>query len=145
MAEARATFEYILHRYEGGRLTPALGTPEQLSYAYRMHYAEGSAMPPLLLKAVFSRLPQSAPAVLKPVVGAIARKAQDHFVDPQLRPQIAYWEAELARAGSFVGDAFTAADIMTSFPMEAATSRAGASSRPAVAEFLGRIDGRPAF
>src|SRR3954462_11539234 len=53
VAESGAIIEYLVGRYGDGRLQPAAGTPERLRYTYFLHYAEGSAMPPLLLKLVF--------------------------------------------------------------------------------------------
>ena len=68
LAESGAIVEYLAGRYGDGRLVPAAGTPERLRYTYWLHYAEGSAMPPLLLKLVFSRV-ESAPMpfFVKPV------------------------------------------------------------------------------
>lgn len=56
-----AIIEYLLERYGEGRLIPAPGSPERLRYTYWLHFAEGSAMPPLLLKLVFDRI-EAAPA-----------------------------------------------------------------------------------
>src|SRR3977135_617823 len=53
IAESGAIAEYITETYGDGRLIPLPKTPERLRYTYWMHYAEGSAMPPLLLKPVF--------------------------------------------------------------------------------------------
>ena len=61
VAESGAIVEYLIDRYGGGRLIPRAGTPERLRYTYWLHYAEGSAMPPLLLKLVFDRV-ANAPA-----------------------------------------------------------------------------------
>ncbi len=145
IAETGAIIEYILDTYGNGRLIPAAGTPERLRYTYWLHYAEGSAMTPLLLKLVFSALPARSPGLLKPLVKAIAGKAQSGFVDPQLKAHIDYWDAELAKSEWFAGSDFTAADVMMSFPLEAAASRAGANSRPRVKAFLERIHARPAY
>ncbi|MBI1683879.1 glutathione S-transferase [Caulobacter hibisci] len=145
IAETGAIVEYLLDTYGNGRLIPAPGTPERLRYTYWLHYAEGSAMTPLLLKLVFNALPARSPGLLKPLVKAIAGKAQAGFVDPQLKAHIDYWDAELAKSAWFAGAEFTAADVMMSFPLEAAVSRAGAGSRPRVKAFLDRIHARPAY
>jgi glutathione S-transferase len=60
VAESGAIVEYLVERFGGGRLIPPPGSPERLRYVYWLHYAEGSAMPPLLLKLVFDRI-ASAP------------------------------------------------------------------------------------
>jgi len=145
LAETGAIVEYLVDTYGQGRLVPAAGTPERLRWTYWLHYAEGSAMTPLLLKLVFTALPARAPGLLKGLVKAVAAKAQSGFVDPQLKSHIDYWEAELAKDAWFAGPDFTAADIMMSFPLEAGAARAGAASRPHVKAFLDRIHARPAY
>jgi glutathione S-transferase len=146
LAESGAIIEYLLDVYGEGRLRPAAGTPERRRYTYWLHYAEGSAMPPLLMKLVFQRLPRGpVPALLRPLVGTIAARAQERFIDPQLRTHIAHWEEELGRAAWFAGNEFTAADIQMSFPLEAAAARAGVPLPDKVRTFLEHIHARPAY
>lgn len=145
IAETGAIVEYVIETYGQGQLIPAAGTPERLRWTYWLHYAEGSAMTPLLLKLVFTALPARAPGLLKGLVKSIAAKAQSGFVDPQLKMHVDYWDAELARSAWFAGPDFTAADIMMSFPLEAGVARGGAGSRPHVKAFLDRIHARPAY
>jgi glutathione S-transferase len=68
IAETGAIVEYILDSYGNGRLIPPAKTPERLRFTYWLHYAEGSAMPPLLLKLLFTLMPKRAPALLRPLV-----------------------------------------------------------------------------
>ena len=146
LAETGAIIEYIVGRYGEGRLIPAPGTPERMRWSYWLHYAEGSAMPPLLLKLVFTALPARSPGLLRPVVKAISGRAQTGFIDPQLKAHFDYWEAELGKAEWFAGSEFSAADIMMSFPIEAAADRGGAlAGRPRLAAFLQKIHARPAY
>ncbi|MBC7670492.1 glutathione S-transferase family protein [Caulobacter sp. DWR2-3-1b2] len=145
IAETGAIVEYIIDTYGQGRLIPPAGTPERLRYTYWLHYAEGSAMTPLLLKLVFTALPARAPGLLRGLVKAVAAKAQSGFIDPQLKTHIDYWDAELSKSEWFAGQAFTAADVAMSFPLEAAVARAGAASRPRVKAFLEQIHARPAY
>lgn len=147
IAETGAIIEYIIETYGNGRLAPARGTPERLRYIYWLHYAEGSAMPPLLLKLVFSRLAsQPAPFFVKPILKQISRQAQKTFIDPQLALHLAYWEETLAKSTWFAGEDFTAADIQMSFPVEAAAARTNLNaSHPKVRGFLDRIQARPAY
>jgi glutathione S-transferase len=145
VAETGAIIEYIIDRYGEGRLIPPPQTDDRLRYTYWMHYAEGSAMTPLLLKLIFTRLPQNAPALLRPIVANIADKANARVADPQIRMHLDYWDNELSKAEWFAGKDFTAADIMMSFPLEAAAARADAKSRPMVKAFLDRIHARPAY
>lgn len=143
VAETGAIVEFLTTR-AGGALVPPPGSAERARYTYFLHYAEGSAMPPLLLKLVFSRLAPGSPALLRPLVRAIAAKVTGGFVDPELRRHADYWEAELAERPFFCGEAFTAADIMMSFPLEAFSAR-GTGAGPKVADWLARIHARPAY
>jgi glutathione S-transferase len=147
VAESGAIVEYLVDRYGRGRLIPPAGTPERLRYAYWLHYAEGSAMPPLLLKLVFTRLEEApVPFFVRPIVKKIAQAAMTSFIEPQLRKHLDYMEAEVAKTGWFAGSDLTAADIQMSFPLEAAASRAGLDrSRPHLTAFLEKIHARPAY
>ena len=147
LAESGAIVEYLADRYGSGRLIPAHGTPQRLRCSYWLHYAEGSAMPPLLLKLVFSRLRNApAPFFVRPLLRSIANKTQRAFVDPQLKLHLDYLEGELGKSTWFGGDDFSVADIQMSFPLEAACARAGLdASRPRLWDFLQRIHARPAY
>ena len=146
VAETGAIIEYLLDTHSAGRLRPAAGSADRLRFTYWMHYAEGSAMPPLLLKLVFSQLPKRAPGLVKPIVNGIVKAANKGFIDPQLKTHADWWNSELDRDGWFAGPDFSAADIMMSFPLEAAASRMSvAQGRPNIATFLERIHARPAY
>ena len=145
IAETGAIIDYLIETYGQGRLIPAAGTAERLRYTYWLHYAEGSAMTPLLLKLVFTALPTRAPGLLRGLVKAIAAKAQTGFVDPQVKLHVDYWEAELTKTAWFAGPDFTGADIAMSFPLEAAVSRGGAGTKPHIKALLDRIHARPAY
>jgi glutathione S-transferase len=145
VAETGAIIDYIIERHGNGRFAPAPGTDERLRYTYWMHYAEGSAMTPLLLKLVFTRMPLSAPGLLRGLVKSIAKQGEARVADPQIRTHLDYWDTELGKSEWFAGSNFTAADIMMSFPIEAAAARGDARTRPRVAAFLDRIHARPAY
>lgn len=145
LAETGAIIEYVLDSYGDGRLIPPPGTNERLRFTYWMHYAEGSAMPPLLLKLIFQQMPKRANGFVKPMVNSIAKQAQERVVDPNLKLHIDYWDQELSKGEWFCGREFTAADIMMSYPLEAAAARAGAKSRPMIKAFLDKIHERPAY
>jgi glutathione S-transferase len=147
VAESGAIMEYIVGRHGKGRLIPPPDTPERLRYTYWLHYAEGSAMPPLLLSLVFARLPhEPMPFFVRPVVRAIAEKTRRIFIEPQLALHRNFMEAELGKSTWFAGEAFTAADIQMSFPVEAAAARGGLdASRPKLWAYLQRIHLRPAY
>jgi glutathione S-transferase len=147
VAESGAVIEYLVDRYGAGRLIPAAGTPERLGYTYWLHYAEGSAMPPLLLKLVFDRVANApAPWPISAIARRIAGTVQNSFIGPQLKRHLDYMEAELTAHPWFAGNEFTAADVQMSFPLEAAKSRAGLNaSRPRLWDFLERIHAREAY
>ncbi|MEO8280676.1 MAG: glutathione S-transferase [Ideonella sp.] len=147
VAESGAIMEYVVERYGAGRLAPAHSSPDHLRYVYFMHYAEGSAMPPLLLKLIFDKIGSTpVPFFVKPIVNGIVGKVTAAFINPQLKLHLDFLESELANRAWFAGDAFSAADIQMSFPIEAAAQRAGVdSSRPRLVDFLQRIHARPAY
>ncbi|MDE2627054.1 MAG: glutathione S-transferase [Burkholderiales bacterium] len=147
VAESGAIVEYLIERYGDGRLAPAIGTPERLRWRYWLHFAEGSAMPPLLLKLIFDRIPQSPmPFFARPIARAISARVLATMVEPNLKRQLDFMEGELGKSQWFAGDEFSAADVQMSFPVEAAAMRAGLdASRPGLMAFLKRIHARPAY
>src|SRR6202453_5072478 len=146
IAESGAIAEYLTETYGDGRLIPLPKTPERLRYTYWLHYAEGSAMSPLLLKLLFTLMPKRAPALLRPVVRKVANQPLTALVNPMLKQHMAFWESELGKSEWFAGSEFTAADIQMSFPLEAAAARAGLDQgHPKAMAFLDRIHARPAY
>jgi glutathione S-transferase len=134
VAESGAIIEYIVERYGNGRLIPTPGTPERLRYTYWLHYAEGSAMPPLVMNLVFNLL------------GAGNNSVIDAFIAPQIKLHFDYIESELSKSTWFVGEEFTAADIQMSFPLEVVAMQAEIiNSRPKIQQFVERIHARPAY
>lgn len=95
VAESGAIVEYLVETYGGGRLIPPPGTPERLRYTYWLHYAEGSAMPLLLLKLLFNIMPKRAPGLLHPLVRKVSSQTLTTMVIPQLKQHMAFWEGEL--------------------------------------------------
>jgi glutathione S-transferase len=146
LAESGAIIEYLVERYGNGRFIPAAGTPEKLRYTYFLHYAEGSAMTPLLMKLVFDRVETSPmPFFARPIARSIAQKVKGSYIMPQIAQHLAYLEDELGKAAWFAGNEFTAADIGLSFVLEAAASRGGLGAKhPKLVAFLDRIHARPA-
>lgn len=147
LAESGAIIEYLGDSYAAGTLMPPPGTDARRRCSYWLHYAEGSAMPPLLLKLVFSRVAKApAPFFVRPVARAIATKVQRTFVDPQIALHLDYMEGELGKHAWFGGEDFSVADIAMSFPLEAASARGGLDAgRPRLWAWLERIHARPAY
>ena len=132
VAETGAIVEYLVEKADG-RLGAPAHRDAALRYRFWLHYAEGSMMPPLLLKLVVGRIP---------VVGRQVAKR----IQPMIDRHLDYVESELAQRPWFAGDAMTAADIMMSFPLEAARSRGGLDgSRPATIAWLDKVHARPAY
>ena len=147
LAESGAIVEYLVERYGNGRLVPAADTPEQLRYTYWLHYAEGSAMPPLLLQLVFNQVEQGPmPFFVRPIARSIVGRVKQSFIEPQIAQHLDYMEAEIGKSQWFAGNDFTAADIQMSFPLEAAVAQSDLdASRPKLMAFLDRIHSRPAY
>ena len=132
IAETGAIVEYLVEK-AGGRLGAPGNRDAALRYRFWLHYAEGSLMPPLLLKLVLSRIP------------FFGKRAQKR-IQPMIDVHLDYVESELAQRPWFAGDEMTAADIMMSFPLEAARARAGlGASRPATTAWLAKVHARPAY
>jgi glutathione S-transferase len=147
IAESGAIIEHLIETYGGGRLIPPAGTTERRRYVYWLHYAEGSAMPPLLLKLVFDRVASTpVPWPVSAIARRIAAGAQSGFIGPQITRHLDFMESEIANRPWFAGAEFTAADVQMSFPLEAAAQRGGLnSSRPKLMSFLERIHEREAY
>lgn len=150
-AESGAILEYLARKYGNGRLVPKEGTLEHDRYLYWLHYAEGSAMPPLLLKLIVGRMQsgRNVPFLARPLVRAVGNKMADTFVDKNLRNHLDWIESELGKSAWFAGEELTMADIQMSFPVEAGATRAGgpegSAKRPRMAAFVERMRERPAY
>jgi glutathione S-transferase len=148
VAESGAIVEYLLDTCgEASGLRPAKGTPEYRRFVYWLHFAEGSAMPPLVMKLVFQKIKSTPmPFFVKPIARGIADKVLASFVDPSLARQMAFMEADLAGGPWFVGTPFSAADIQMSFPVEAANARGAlGADTPRLKDWLARAHARPAY
>ena len=146
VAESGAIIEYLVERHGQGRLKPT-GEQDLLNYRYYLHFAEGSAMPPLLMKLVFNRIKRAPmPFFVKPIAKGIADKVLGSFVQPNIDAQLKFLESELSARPWFAGAEFSAADVQMSFPLEAAAARGGAmDGYPKIKDFLARIHARPAY
>jgi glutathione S-transferase len=144
-AESGAILEHLVERYGGGRFVPAPGTIEHRRCRYFMHFAEGSLMPPLVLKLVTSRI-RSAPLpfFVKPIARRIADKVDGQFTDPNLARHLEFLERELADREWFAGDAFTVADVQMGFPVTGLV-RAASGPMTRLRSFVDRIHARPAY
>jgi glutathione S-transferase len=147
IAESGAIVEYLVDQYGNGKLAPLSDTSERLRYTYWLHYAEGSAMPPLLLDLIFGQIEKSPmPFFVKPIARSITSQVKNSFINPQIDLHLHYIETELKNNLWFTGSEFTAADIQMSFPLEAAAARTGLETTyPKIINFLQTIHARPAY
>ena len=130
--ESAAIVEYICERHGGAHLVPARGTDDHIRYLEFLHFAEGSAMTPILLNLYTGRLGEAA-APLRP------------RIDEQLQCHFQYMEDQILPSGWYVGDALTGADIMLSFPAEAAVKMGYAADKPKLTAYVAAIHARPAY
>ena len=146
VAETGAIVEYLVGTYGDGRLIPPAGTDHRLRYTYWLHFAEGSAMPPLVMTLVFSAIPPRVPFFIRPVAKLISDNVQKNFLRPNIDAQLDLMNNELTKSPWFAGTDFTAADVMMSFPVEAAGTRGnGLGSRPKLTAWLAQIHARPGY
>lgn len=146
VAESGAIVEYLVERYDSaGRLAPSRDNAAYLEYRQWLHYAEGSIMPLLLMRLIFGQLPKQSPALLRPLMRGIEGKVVKQFLGPQLALHLGHIDTVLKPNGHFVGKDWTAADILMSFPLEAAQARAGGDAYPAISDFVSRAHARPAY
>lgn len=130
--ESAAIVEYICERHGGAHLVPARGTDDHIRYLEYLHFAEGSAMTPILLNLYTARLGEAA-APLRP------------RIDQQLQCHFQYMEDQILPSGWYVGDTLTGADIMLSFPAEAAVKMGYAADKPKLTAYVAAIHARPAY
>lgn len=147
VVESGAILEYLVDKYGGGRLRPVAGSPDELRYRFYMHYAEGSVMPPLLVKLIVEKIEKApVPFFLKPVLRGISQQVHRAYIDDQIRTHFDFIESELRRSAWVAGERFTAADIQMSFPIEALDARdAVGAERKAIRSYLEKLRSRPAY
>lgn len=132
ITESGAITEYLCERHGGGALVPERGTDDHISHLEWLHFAEGSAMTPILLRIYTARLGEAA----APIEPRIAQQLDSHF---------AYMESRVGENGHFIGDSLSAADIMLSFPAEIAIMQGLAPRYPKLAGFVNACHVRPAW
>lgn len=132
LIESGAIIEYLVRQYGNGQFAPAMGTSDYNRYIQFLHYTEGSAMLPLMLKLYVGRLGEAG-AALQP---RIASELENH---------LGFLNAELANRDFFVGTTLTGADVQISFVAQIAVKNAGRDAYPHLSRFVDRIEARPAY
>ncbi len=130
--ESAAIIDYLVRRHGNGLLAPAVGTDAHEQYLQWMHYSEGSAMLPLMLKMYTGRLPDGGEALQ----ARITSELDNHF---------SYLNAALDDADWFVNNTFSAADIQLSFVIQLGPLLHSLDAYANLAGFLERIHARPAY
>ena len=134
IAESGAIVDYLVGKYGDGRLAPPrdFNAPDYIAYQHWLHFAEGSAMLPLLLRLYAGRL-KEAGAPLRP------------RIDGEIANILSYMNAALDGRDWFVGTTFSAADIQLSFVLEAASTGGGLDGYPNLVALRDRLHARPAY
>lgn len=147
IAESGAIIEYILHQYDADkRLSPeVVGSQEWLDYLFWLHFAEGSAMPPLLLSLIFNAIPERSPRLIKPIAKGISKKVMQGFVLPNIKDNMALIEKTLSQNTWFSGEKLTGADVQMSFIIEAVKARGNLTDYPKTKQWLETVHSRPAY
>lgn len=147
IAESGAIIDYLVTTYGENALVPKISTPEHREYNYWMHYAEGSLMPPLLLKLVFDKVVTSPmPFFIRPIAKGISKKVNKSYIGPNIKGNFDFIESHLMLNEWFAGGKLTGADIQMSFPLEASVSSGAVSGRyPKIKAYVKRIQSRPAY
>lgn len=147
LAESGAIIDYLGSEYGVNGMWPAIDTPEHRQIIYWLHYAEGSLMPPLLLKLVFDKIvSKPMPFFAKPIARRIAAETTRQFIGPQIRTHLSFVESQLQGREWLVGNSLSAADIQMSFPLEAAAARGSlAADYPNITAYVARFQARPAY
>jgi glutathione S-transferase len=136
MCESGAIVEYLLERHGGGRLAPAVGTPERAAFLQWLHFAESTAFPPLGIVVWLTVYREDAAQHAAIVEDARGRAASG----------LEFLERELDDGAYLLGDEFSAADVMMGFTLVAARLLGVLDDRfPALQRYLARLEARPAF
>ncbi len=147
VAESGAIIEYLAHTYGKDTMLPEGGSQAWLDYTYWLHYAEGSLMPPLVMRLVFEKVKtRPMPFFIRPVAKGISDKTNEIFIGPMIRTHLDFVESQLANKTWFLGDQLTGADIQMSFPLEASVARGIVGrNRPNIKKWVERVHARPAY
>ncbi|AKS41163.1 glutathione S-transferase family protein [Wenzhouxiangella marina] len=146
VAESGTILEYLARKHGKGRWAPAATSDAYWDFSYWMHYAEGSLMPPLLLRLVFDMVSTRSPLLIKPLAKGISAQVGKAFINPQIRTHLDFVESHLDGRDWFVGDRISAADVQMCFPLEAANARGLiGEQRPNIRAFVDRCHSRPAY
>lgn len=146
LAETGAIIEYIIDQYGEGRLMPAQGTPEYWRCKYWLHAAEGSYAPAMVLNLMLTRMETAKmPFFARPVARKLVNGVRDGYLNHTTKALFDDVNDKLGKSEWLCGSAFTAADIIMSFPLEGFSARGNIALYKHISGFLDRIHARPAY
>ena len=123
LAETGAIFDYLLDQYPESTLRPMVGAAARSDYLFWVHAAQGSFMPMMLMRVVFQMLETRSPGLIRPLIKMVLGKATSAMVEPRVKRLLDKAEDDLRATGWFAGESLTAADMMLSYPIEAADTK----------------------
>ncbi len=145
VAESGAIVEYLSDVY-GKELKPQKNSKAYRQYIYWLHFAEGSLMPPMVLKLIFDKIKTAPmPFFVKPIAKGIANKVMNGYVGPTIKNNMIFIEKHLSENQWFAGDKISGADIQMSFPLEAAMMEMKSNNYPAIQKYVDTIHARDAY
>ncbi len=145
VAESGAIIEYLSDIY-GKDLKPRKNAKAYRQYIYWLHFAEGSLMPPMVMKLIFDKIKTSPmPFFVKPIAKGIANKVMSGYVGPNIMNNMDFIENHLSQNKWFAGDKLSGADIQMSFPLEATMINMESNDYPAIKNYVDKIHARDAY
>ncbi len=147
IAESGAIIDYLVTTYGDGSLVPEINSRAHREYNYWLHYAEGSLMPPLVLKLVFDKVTTSPmPFFIRPIAKGISKKVNESYIGPSIKGNFDFIEKHLKTNEWFAGSKLSGADIQMSFPLEASVSSGAVGNKyPNITAYVKRFQSRPAY
>ena len=130
--ESGAIIDYLIRWHGGGRLAPEADKTAYDEYQMWLHYAEGSAMLPLLLLMYVMRLGEAGAPLHPRIEGEIAN-------------HLGYVDHSLSGKAFLLGEELSGADIQMSFIAEVAKAFGKLPAYPNMAAWLDRLHARPAW
>jgi len=145
LAESGAIIEYLVQTY-GKHLSPEAGSKAYWDYLYWLHFSEGSLMPPMVMRLVFTKMKHAPmPFFIKPIAKMLANKVLQSFVSPNIKRSFDYIEQHLQNNEWFCGEQLTGADFQMSFPLEASAARGLLDNYPAIKAYVAKYQARTAY
>jgi len=145
VAESGAIVEYLTRKYDAEHKLVPTTDQDLRDYTFWLHYAEGSAMTPMIVHLVFNTVVEKSPFFIRPIAKGISENVHSAFIQPEIIKSFDFIEMTLKESGYFVGDKLTAADIQMSFVMETGSKMIKKEEYPAVFDWLQRVSMRDAY